>query len=209
VGTELKLRAYVYIDSMQSSYAGFVGSTIRGDTPVQGMAELYIEVAPGIEVFRTIDVALKAAEVRPSSLVVEREFGMLEIHGWEQSAVLTAGKAVLDYLGLDEADRQKPQVVTAQIISNVDPYEAQLINRFKKGSMMLGGKALYIMEIFPAAYAVLAANEAEKAVAIDIVHITNVGRFGRVFISGTEADVMAAKEASIQAIDNVSGKEAS
>ncbi|MBS4030929.1 MAG: hypothetical protein KGZ63_05850 [Clostridiales bacterium] len=202
-----ELRAYVYIDRMQAQYAAYVGTVIRGDTPVEGMAELYIEIAPGIEIFRTIDVALKAAEVRPASLVIEREFGMMEIHGWEQSAVLTAGQAVLQYLGLQESDRLKPNVVSAQIISNIDPYQAQLINRFKNGSMMLGGQALYILEVFPAAYAVLAANEAEKAVGINIVDIRNVGRFGRLFISGTEAEVLAAKEASIIAIESLTGAE--
>lgn len=203
----VSLRAYVYIDRMQAQYASYVGTVIRGDTPVEGMAELYIEVAPGIEIFRTIDVALKASNVKPASLVVEREFGMMEIHAWEQSAVIEAGQRVLQSLGLQESDRIKPQVVSAQIISNVDPYQAQLINRFKSGTMLLGGQALYIMEVFPAAYAVVAANEAEKAVGINIVDIRNVGRFGRLFISGTEADVLAAKEASIIGIESITGRQ--
>ena len=39
----------------------------------------------------------------------------------------------------------------------------QLINRMRHGHMILAEQTLYVMEVQPAAYAALAANEAEKA----------------------------------------------
>ncbi len=198
-----ELRAYAVVDRMQPQYAAFVGTTVSGDIPVAGMSQLYIEVAPGNEVFRISDVALKAADVKPASLVIEREFGMLEIHSYDQSAVLAAGQAVLNSLGLRESDRVKPVIASAQVISNVDPYQAQLINRFRRGSMLVPGETLFVLECSPAAYITIAANEAEKGADIKIINIANVGRFGRLFISGTESEVLAAKAAAVGVLESM------
>lgn len=202
---KFELRAYAVIDRMQPQYAAFVGTTVNGDIPTAGMSQLYMEVAPGNEVFRIADVALKSAEVRPASMIVEREFGMLEVHAPDQSAVLAAGRAVLDYLGLSEDDRVRPQIASAQVISNVDPYQAQLINRFRRGSMLVPGETLFVMETAPAAYVAVAANEAEKAAGIKIIQVSNVGRFGRMFVSGAQSEVLAAKEAAMAAVEGMGG----
>jgi ethanolamine utilization microcompartment shell protein EutL len=202
---KFELRAYAVIDRMQPQYAAFVGTTVNGDIPIAGMSQLYMEVAPGNEVFRIADVALKSAEVKPASMIVEREFGMLEVHASDQAAVLASGRAVLEYLGLTEDDRVRPQIASAQVITNVDPYQAQLINRFRRGSMLVPGETLFVMETAPAAYVAVAANEAEKAAGIKIIQISNVGRFGRMFVSGSESEVLAAKEAAMAIIEGMSG----
>lgn len=44
---EFSLRAYCFLDRMQPQYAAFVGTITQGDLPVEGMASLYVEMAPG------------------------------------------------------------------------------------------------------------------------------------------------------------------
>jgi len=198
--SDFQLRSYVFIDCMQPQYAAYVGATVQGDIPVAGMAELYIEVAPSNEVYRIADVALKAADVRPATQFVEREFGLLEVHSPDPSAVRAAADAVLAHTGLTVADAIVPEVASAQVITNVDPYQAQLINKFRRGALLVPGRTLLVMEIAPAAYVTLAANEAEKAADIDIVFISNVGRFGRLMVSGSESEVLAARDGALEAI---------
>jgi len=205
--TKFQLRTYVYLDRMQPQFAAFMGTVTQGDLPIAGMAALYVEMAPGNEVFRIVDVAVKATEVKPGAQIVEREFGMLEIHSMSQSAVQVAGQAILDRIGYRETDRVRPQVASVQVITNVDPYQAQLLNRHRKGSMLVPGQTLFVLEVAPAAYITYAANEAEKATTVNLIHITSVGRFGRLYLSGTEADMMAAKRAALQALDSLEGKE--
>jgi ethanolamine utilization microcompartment shell protein EutL len=192
---------------MQPQAAAHVASTCQGDVPVAGMSELYIEVAPGNEIFRCADIALKAADVRPALQVVEREFGLLEIHSRTQAEVLAAGQAVLDYLKLTEQDRIRPKIASAALVTNVDPYQAQLINKWRKGNLLIPGQSLYVLEVTPAAYVTLAANEAEKAADISIVEVRALGRFGRLFISGTESNVQAAANAARAVIETMEGKE--
>ena len=203
---KFELRVYCYLDRMQPQYAAFVGTITQGDLPVQGMASLYIEVAPGNEVFRLVDIAVKATEARPGAQIVEREFGMFEVHSLSQAAVLEAGSVVLDRLGLKPDDRKKAEVVSVQVITRVDPYQVQLLNRFRRGAMLVAGETLFILECQPAAYINLAANEAEKYATIKIIHISSVGRFGRMWLSGTEAEILAAKRAAIAALENLTGK---
>ena len=126
------LRCYCYLDRMQPQYAAFVGTITQGDLPVEGMASLYIEMAPGNEVFRTVDIAVKATEAKPGAQVVEREFGMFEIHSLSQADVLESGRIVLERLGLNVEDRIRPQIASLQLITNVDPYQAQLLNRWRR-----------------------------------------------------------------------------
>lgn len=190
---------------MQPQYAAFVGTITQGDLPVQGMADLYIEVAPGNEVFRLVDIAVKATQAKPGAQVVEREFGMFEVHSLLQAEVLEAGKVVLDRLGLKIEDRKKPEIASIQVITNVDPYQVQLLNRFRRGAMLVAGETLFILECQPAAYINLAANEAEKYATIKIIHISSVGRFGRMWLSGTEAEILAAKKAAVQALESIEG----
>jgi ethanolamine utilization microcompartment shell protein EutL len=203
--TSFSLRTYAFIDRMQPQSAAHVAATCQGDIPIAGMAELFIEVSPGNEVFRVMDIALKAADVRPALQIVEREFGLLEIHAGSQAEVRAAGDAVLAHLGLTEKDRVKPQIASAQFVTNVSPYQAQLINKWRKGSLLMAGSSLFVLEVAPAAYASLAANEAEKAANITIVEVRAVGRFGRVFLSGTESEVQTARDAAVAALEQLDG----
>jgi ethanolamine utilization microcompartment shell protein EutL len=203
---DFQLRTYIFIDRMQPQAAAHVAATCQGDVPVAGMSELYIEVAPGNEIFRCADVALKAADVRPALQVVEREFGLLEIHSQSQAEVLAAGQAVLAHLQLKQTDRVKPKVVSAMFVTNVNPYQAQLINKWRKGNLLIPGRSLYVLEVSPAAYVTLAANEAEKAADISIVEVRALGRFGRLFISGTESDAKAAASACTAALEELEGR---
>ncbi len=203
---KFELRAYCYLDRMQPQYAAFVGTITQGDLPVEGMASLYIEVAPGNEVFRLVDIAVKATEAKPGAQIVEREFGMFEVHSRSQASVLEAGRVVLDRLQLSPEDRKKAEVVSVQVITHVDPYQVQLLNRFRRGAMLVAGETLFILECQPAAYINLAANEAEKYATIKIIHVSSVGRFGRMWLSGTEAEILAARRAAISALENLPGK---
>src|SRR5882762_4669984 len=135
--SDVSLRTYAFIDRLQPQCAAHIAATCQGDVPLAGNAELFIEMAPGNEVFHIADVALKAADVKPALQIVEREFGLLELHSNSQAEVLAAGASVL------------------------------------------------------------AANEAEKSADIAVVEIRAVGRFGRVFLSGSESDVSHAREAAI------------
>jgi ethanolamine utilization microcompartment shell protein EutS len=201
--SDVSLRTYAFIDRLQPQCAAHIAATCQGDVPLAGNAELFIEMAPGNEVFHVADVALKAADVKPALQIIEREFGLLELHANSQAEVLAAGAAVLAELGLTEEDRVKPQIASAQFITNVHPYQAQLLNKFRKGALLIPGESLFVLEISPAAYAGLAANEAEKAADIKVVEIRAVGRFGRVFLSGTESDVATAREAAIAGLMGV------
>ena len=205
VKTDFSLRVYCYLDRMQSEVAAFVGTITQGDLPIEGMASLYVEMAPGNEVFRTVDIAVKATEAKPGAQVVEREFGMFEVHSMNQAAVLESGRIVLDRLGLVKEDRIKPSVYSSNLITNVDPYQAQLLNRWRRGSMLVASETLFVLEVAPAAYIMLAANEAEKKANVKVIHIASVGRFGRMWLSGTEAEMVTARDAAIQAMENVEG----
>ena len=204
---EFSLRCYCYLDRMQPQYAAFVGTVTQGDLPVEGMAALYIEMSPGNEVFRTVDIAVKATEAKPGAQIVEREFGMFEIHSHNQAAVIESGRVVLDRLGLKIESRVHPKVASVQLITNVDPYQAQLLNRFRRGSMLVPGQTLLVVECFPAAYINYACNEAEKKASINIVHVSSVGRFGRMWLSGTEAEAKTAQQAAVQALEELEGIE--
>jgi len=203
---EFKLRCYCMLDRMQPQYAAFVGTITQGDLPTEGMASLYIEMSPGNEVFRTVDIAVKATEAKPGAQIVEREFGMFEVHSLNQAAVIESGRVVLDRLGLKVEDRIKPTVASVQVITNVDPYQSQLLNRFRRGSMLVPGETMLVLEVAPAAYINYACNEAEKKASIKVIHISSVGRFGRMWLSGTEAEILTAKNASIQALESMQGK---
>ena len=201
------LRSYVFLDNLQPQHAAFLGTVARGFLPLPGDASLWIEISPGIEINRITDVALKAVGVRPGMQIVERLYGLLEVHSSSQADVRAAGAAILEALELSEGDRLKPKVVSSQIIRNIDAHQVQLINRMRHGHMILAGQTLYVMEVQPAAYAALAANEAEKRANLNILEVTAFGSFGRVYLGGEEQDIMAGYQAAIDAIESVSGRE--
>jgi ethanolamine utilization microcompartment shell protein EutL len=196
----------VYLDSLQPQHAAFLGTVAQGFLPIAGMACLYIEIAPGIEINRITDVALKATNVKPGMQIVERHFGMLEVHSESQADVRQAGDAILDALELNEEDRWKPSIVSSQVIRHIDDHQTQLINRMRHGHMIIPGQSMYVMEVMPAAYAALAANEAEKAAEINILEVRAIGSFGRVYLGGEEKDIEVGYRAAVQAIENVTGR---
>lgn len=203
------LRSYVFLDSLQPQHAAFLGTVARGFLPLPGDASLWIEISPGIEINRITDIALKATRVRPGIQIVERLYGLLEVHSTEQSETRAAGEAILSALGVTEEDRIKPRVVSSQIIRNIDAHQTQLINRLRHGQMILAGQTLYVLEVEPAGYAALAANEAEKAAEINILEVLAFGSFGRVYLGGEERDIMAGYGAALAAIEGVSGRDSS
>ena len=203
---QFSLRVYSYLDRMQPQYAAFVGTITQGDLPTEGMASLYVEVAPGNEVFRLVDIAVKSTEATPGAQLVEREFGMFEVHSRTQAEVLEAGRIVLERLGLNIAERIKPFIASVQIITNVDPYQAQLLNRFRRGSMLVPGETMLVLECAPAAYINYACNEAEKGANIKILHVSSVGRFGRMWLSGSEAEILTARNAAVKALEELEGR---
>jgi len=201
----INLRTYVFLDSLQPQLTSFIGKTALGFLPIPEMASLWIEIAPGIAINRVTDTALKATRVVPAVQVVERAFGLLEVHAMDKGDVLDAGHAILAELGLQESERLKPKMLSNQIIRAIEPYQAQIINRASKGMMILPGQSLYILETEPAGYVSFAANEAEKAADIFLVNVRPFGAFGRLYLSGSEAEIDAAAEAVEAALSGIEG----
>ena len=203
----VELRAFAFIDQLQKQLIGYIGSTARGYYPVAGQAALFMEIAPGIEINSITDAVLKKANVMPGALVVERTYGMLEVHADSPADVIEAGDVVLDYLGLQEKDRLKPKILAAETIERTDPYMSQIVNRFRAASMMIVDETLYILECLPAGYAGYAANQAEKAADVQLIHVTVFGASGRLYLSGTTSAIQAAKEAAEQSLLALDGKD--
>ncbi len=202
----LDLRTYIFLDSLQLQMASFIATISRGYYPVAEQACCVIEIAPGIEINRLTDIALKATNVAPGLQVVERAFGLLEVHSDEQGDARQAGEAILRELGKTEEDRIKPRVLTNQLIRNVTDHHAQLINRTRYGNMVLRGDTLYILELEPAGYAYYAANEAEKGSHINIINVQGFGKFGRIYISGDEAEVIESQDIIQSRLATISGR---
>ncbi len=195
------LRSYAFLDRMQPQFAAFVASNARGYLPVPGQASLYVEVAPGMALLGLTDAALKATRVRPALQIVERAFGLLEVHDEDPAEVRAAGQHILDRMGRQESDRLPPNLVSMDVITRVDDHQAMLVNRMRQGAMLETLETMITIEVEPAGYAVLAANEAEKAAPIRLLHLRPYGAFGRVWLGGSEAEVFAARDAVRRAID--------
>lgn len=202
---DLTIRALVQIDNLQPKFAAYNGATVQGSIPLSGDTILIGEIAPGNGVFSLIDRALKASSVEATSQIVEREFGFFILRSPSNAEVTAAREAILAELGKSLTDRVKPTVASTQIITSVEPYQAQLLNKWRSGSMVVPGQTLGIIECAPAAYISIAANEAEKSANVDIVEVRAVGRFGRLFFSGTEDEVKTAMEGAVAGIEAVEG----
>lgn len=203
----LDLRAYFYLDRMQLQVAAYIGSTARGFLPVAGVASLFIETRPGMAINNLTDIAVKKSDVKPAMQIVERQFGLLEVHSETMAEVEQAGITILEELGLQEHDRYKPRILSTNVITRVNDYHSQLINRVRSGSMLLAGQTLFILEVEPAGYAALAANEAEKSTEITLVELRPYGASGRVYLGGTEANIAAASGAALRALESTEGRE--
>ncbi|TFG64445.1 MAG: hypothetical protein E4H36_02975 [Spirochaetales bacterium] len=207
MANNIELRTYVFLDSLQLQMASFISTISKGYFPVAGQACTILEISPGIEINRLTDIALKATDVKPGIQIVERLFGLLEVHSDFQGEARQAGAAVLGALGLKEQDRMKPVLMTSQLIKNMSDHHAQMINKVRHGNMVLRGDTLYVLELAPAGYAYFAANEAEKASRINIIEVMGFGSFGRVYIAGDEAEVLVSKEIVESRLSGLTGRE--
>lgn len=203
---EIELRTFNYIDSLQLQMASYMCTISKGYFPVGGQSCAIVEIAPGIEINRLTDIALKSTGVVPGIQIVERSFGLLEVHSDDQGDTRQAGEAILKELDLTEADRMKPKIMTSQLIKNITDYHAQLINKVRFGNMVLRGDTLFVLELEPAGYAFYAANEAEKAANINIINVTGYGKFGRIYIAGSESEVLVAKETVESKLADITGR---
>ncbi len=203
--SDISIRALMQIDNLQPKFAAYNGATVQGSVPLSGDTILIGEFAPGNGVFTLIDRALKASSVEATSQMVEREFGFFILRSPSNAEVSAARDAILAELGAVMSDRVKPQVASTQVIHSVEPYQAQLLNKWRKGALLVPGQTLGILECAPAAYIAVAANECEKAADIDIVEVRAVGKYGRLFFSGSENSVKEGMKAAIKAIESLDG----
>jgi microcompartment protein CcmL/EutN len=202
----IKLRTYVYIDSLQPQLAEYMATVSQGFLPVPGDACLWIEVSPGMAIHRLTDMALKSTRVHLAQQVVERAFGSMVIHQRDQSDVRTAGEMLLASMNARIQDRTMCKVAWQEIIRGMTPDHTVLINRQnRRGSMILPGQSMFILETEPAGYVVYAANQAEKAANITLIDVRAVGAFGRLTLSGSEGNVDEAAAAALAAVENPSG----
>ena len=202
----VSLRGAVYIDQMQPQFAATVATNSDGYFPVAGEAAFWLEVQPGIVINRLMDVALKSCEVKPGALVTERSYGTLEVHGPDQGMVRQAGAAILSSLGVSEADALRPNLLTSEIIRKISDHQAMMINRTRAGMLVLGGDTLYTLEVNPAVYVTLAANEAEKHSPIRIVGLGAEGAVGRLRLAGGDAEIDEAVKAVERALKQLPGR---
>jgi len=195
-----ELRSFIFINQLQPQTLCYIATWLRGSLPRRNMAAQIVEIAPGLDIEALTDVALKAANVRAGILVVERQFGYLEIHASSTAEVKASAEAVLDALGARAEDALPPTILASKIVTRIDHQHAFLINRNKLGSMILGGESLYLLECQPASYAIIASNEAEKQANIKVVDYRMIGANGRLYLAGDEAEIRNAKEAAENAL---------
>ena len=203
----MELRTYSFLDSLQPQLADFLQTVAQGFLPLERQASLFVEIAPGIAINNVTDAALKQTRVEPGMQIVERAFGLVELHHIDQGEVLTAGHAILERLGLKESDRLKPKIVSEQVITGLDGHHAALINRMRHGDMISQMQTLYTLEVHPAAYAAIAANEAEKASPIHLLEVITFGAVGRLWLGGGEAEILEAQKAIRHALSRIDGRE--
>ena len=204
--TDIKLRTYVYCDALQPQLAAYMATVSQGFLPIPGDACLWVEVSPGMAVHQLTDAALKATRVHLAQQVVERAYGAMVIHQRDPSDVQEAGKAILSRMNANMTDRIMPKIAWQETIRGMTPDHTVLINRQdRRGSMILPGQSMFILETEPAGYIIYAANQAEKASNITLVDVRAVGAFGRLTIAGSEADVDEAAAAAIEAMRNPMG----
>lgn len=201
------LRAFIFIDQLQPQTLAYTATWMRGTLPRARMAAQIIEIAPGLDIEALTDTILKGAEVRAGSLVVERQFGTLQFHAYSTAEVRAGAAAALAAMGKRREDAERPKITASKIVTRIDDQHAFLINRNKAGSMVLGGESVYLLECQPAAYAILACNEAEKAADIKVIDMRMFGANGRLYLAGTEADVRNARDAAERALREAGAQE--
>ncbi len=203
----MELRAYTVLDSLQPQLTGFLQTVSKGFMPLEHQASVFLEISPGIAINQLTDAALKATTCQPGMQIVERAYGMVEMHDDDQGQVRAAGAAMLAALGVKEEDRLEPRVVSSQIITGIDGHQSELINRMRHGQFLHQSETLYILEVHPAGYAALAANEAEKASPIHLLEVVTFGAFGRLWLGGSEADIEEGAKAAEGVLASLAGRE--
>ena len=203
----IELRTFTLIDVLQPQTASFVATIARGFMPLEGQAALLVEVAPGMSINKVTDAVLKQTNVIPGMQIVERAFGMLEVHSSDQGQVRAAADAVLDHYGITAQERMKPRLMTSQTITGIQGYHTMLINRMRHGDMILEGQTMLTVEVHPAGYALLATNEAEKAANIKVLEMITFGAFGRIWLGGDEENIAQAAAAIEKVLSTIDGRE--
>ena len=204
----MELRALTVLDSLQPQLTGFLQTVCAGFMPLEQEAAAFVEIAPGIAINQLTDVALKTTTCRPGMQIVERAYGMLELHDRDKGQVEAAVDAIVGRMGVSRSDRMKPKIISSQTITGIDGHQSQLINRMRHGDMIVREQTLYILEVYPAAYAAIAANEAEKAAPIHLLELITFGAFGRLWLGGWEAEIKAARDAAEGALAKIDGRDA-
>ncbi|MCY7372133.1 MAG: hypothetical protein LH461_00285 [Spirochaetaceae bacterium] len=206
-----ELRVYLLLEDLQRQFAAYLGTPTRarGYPPFEGQHSLIVEVAPGLAIERVMDLALRAEpSVEPGILFVERQFGVLEVHGADLEDVRRAGAAILDGLGAKAADQLRPRVLYSDVIENVTDQHAVIINRNRQASMLMPGQTLLVYEMTPALFATVAANSAEKvAPDVVLVDVSMIGAAGRVYMAGSTEDVLRARDEITRVLHDVEGRD--
>ena len=205
----MELRTFTVLDSLQPQLTGFLQTVCQGFMPLEEQAALFIEIAPG---HRDQPAHRRRAQgdrrASPGMQIVERAYGMLELHDDDQGQVRAAGAAILERMG---ATRERPAQAARSSRRRSSPASTatsrQLINRMRHGDMIVAGQTLYILEVHPAAYAALAANEAEKAAPIHLLEFVTFGAFGRLWLGGGEAEIREAARAAEAALAALDGRD--
>jgi hypothetical protein len=204
----MELRTFTYLDVLQPQLASFLQTVAAGFLPLEGQAALFIEIAPGIAINNLTDAALKHTRVIPGMQIVERAYGLLELHSFDQGEIRSAGEAILSRLGVKAEDRHAPRILSEQTITGIDGHHAALINRMRHGDMINEGQTLYTLEVQPAGYAAIAANEAEKAANIHLLEVITFGAVGRLWLGGSEAEIAEAARAVRETLASLGGRAA-
>lgn len=204
-----ELRTYCFLDILQPQFAAFVASTGKGFLPVERQAALYVEVAPGIEINRVTDVALKKTGVQPAVQVVERAFGLLEVHSFDQGEVREAGQGHPRVHGARGEGPHEAQGHDLAVDHEREPiYHATLVNRNRGGSMLLGGQTLLHPRVPPGRLRRAGGQRGREGQPDHAHRAPPLRHLGRLWLGGTEAHIAEASKAAIAALEAVGGRAA-
>jgi len=205
-----ELRVYLPIHDLQPQFAAYLSTPLRarGYPPFEGQHSLIIEVSPALAIHRISDLALKAApQMEPGILFTERQYGLLELHASDREQLDEAGKAILQGIAAKAADQLAPTILFDDIIEDLSDQHAIILNRSRDASILVPGSSLLLFEMSPALFACVAANEAERAAPEAIINdVQMMGVSGRVFMSGSTADLVRARDAIRTTLQAVSGR---
>jgi len=206
----IELRVYLLLEDLQAQFAAAMGTPTRarGYPPFAGQHALIVEVAPGLAIERVIDLALRAVpSVEPGILFVERQFGVLEIHGPDLDEVKAAGEAILAGIGASASDALRPRELYSDVIEDVSDLHAVIVNRSRSASMLMPGDTLLVHEVTPALFAAAAANAAEKVAPENtLVDVQIIGAAGRLYVGGSTESVERARNEISRVLAGIEGR---